>query len=388
MAIGELPPLSLYVHIPWCVRKCPYCDFNSHVAADTLPEADYIDALLGDLAEDASLAQGRKPQSIFIGGGTPSLFSDRAIGKLLAGIDATLGLEDCTEITMEANPGAVDEAHFHGYRAAGVNRLSIGVQSFSEDFLHTLGRIHTPNDARHAFDTARRAGFDNINIDLMYGLPEQSPEQARSDLEQGIALQPEHLSWYELTLEPNTAFYSQPPSLPGEGPILTIEKAGHALLAKNNYQRYEVSAYAQAQRRSRHNLNYWQFGDYLALGAGAHGKATLLESGEVIRFWKTRTPADYLGKAGNRNARRQVISAADMPFEFMMNALRLVDGVDEKLFARRTGIELATLAKVRRRLVEQGLLEAGPRLRTSARGGALLNSVLQAFIDEDLILKH
>lgn len=380
MPIGSLPPLSLYVHIPWCVRKCPYCDFNSHAAGDVIPENDYVSAVVADLEEDAAFAQGRSITSVFIGGGTPSLFSDRAIGNILDAVDQQLGLASDAEITLEANPGTVDESHFKGYRHAGVNRLSIGVQSFNAAHLTTLGRIHSPQQARHAVNVARNAGFDNINLDLMYGLPGQTLQECLADLKTASELAPEHLSWYELTLEPNTAFYSAPPALPAEDHIVEMENAGRAYISQAGFNRYEISAYAQANRQSRHNVNYWKFGDYLGVGAGAHGKITLLDNQSVMRYWKTRTPKDYLAKSLQRTATRKEVDTQELAFEFLMNALRLSEGVDESLFYERTGIPLNTIAKARISLIEQGLLENSSRLQTTKQGSQLLNSVLQGFL--------
>ncbi|RTZ79468.1 MAG: YggW family oxidoreductase, partial [Gammaproteobacteria bacterium] len=275
------PPLGLYVHIPWCVRKCPYCDFNSHAAQGELEEQAYVDALLTDLAREE--AGGRVVETLFIGGGTPSLFSGEAITRLLQGIRDTLDLASDTEITLEANPGAVDAAHFEAYREAGVNRLSIGIQSFDGDALQRLGRIHDARQAVEAFETARAAGFENINLDLMFGLPQQKLEEALDDLRRAIALGPEHLSWYQLTLEPHTPFHRHPPPLPADDLVWEMQEQGLELLAKAGYGRYETSAHALVGWRCRHNLNYWRFGDYLGIGAGAHGKIT---AGEVTRYWK------------------------------------------------------------------------------------------------------
>ncbi len=377
----ELPPLSLYLHIPWCVRKCPYCDFNSHQAGNALPEAEYVSAVLDDLQQSLSLVQGRRLQSIFIGGGTPSLFSPAAMGQLLAAAEAHIGFVDDIEITMEANPGTFEQEKFRGFRQAGINRLSIGIQSFSDLHLQQLGRIHGAREALSAVAMARQAGFDNINLDLMHGLPGQTPADAEQDLRTAIELQPQHLSWYQLTIEPNTEFYSRPPSLPVEDALADIQQAGEALLASHGYQQYEVSAYAQPQRRSRHNLNYWQFGDYLGLGAGAHGKISLPQRGEILRLSKTRQPNHYLDPERAYTAREQTIAPPDLPLEFMMNALRLVDGVESELYWQRTGQPLSTLAQALTQLQAKGLMSTDDRrLATTPLGQRYLNALLEQFM--------
>lgn len=272
LILPELPPLSLYIHIPWCVRKCPYCDFNSHQAGPSLPEDDYIDALLADLEQEMPAVQGRPISTIFFGGGTPSLFSAAALGRLLRGVEQRIPFATDIEITLEANPGTFEQEKFKAYRQTGINRLSIGVQSFQPAKLEKLGRIHNGDEAVRAAGMARAAGFDNFNLDLMHGLPDQSLDDALSDLRQAIELAPTHLSWYQLTLEPNTVFWSQPPELPEDDILWDIQEAGQTLMAKHGYRQYEVSAYAQAGRAARHNLNYWRFGDFIGIGAGAHGK--------------------------------------------------------------------------------------------------------------------
>ena len=281
-----LPPLALYIHIPWCVRKCPYCDFNSHAAGPTLPEEEYVDALLADLDADLQHVHGRPLTSIFFGGGTPSLFSDRALGRLLEGVERRVAFAGDIEITLEANPGTFEQAKFKGYRSLGINRLSIGVQSFQEAKLKALGRIHNGDEAIRAADMARAAGFDNFNLDLMHGLPEQSIEDALFDLRTAISQGPTHLSWYQLTMEPNTVFWSQPPELPEDDLLWDIQEAGQALLAAEGYAQYEVSAYARPGKQARHNLNYWTFGDFLGIGAGAHAKLST-PAGRIQRTWKT-----------------------------------------------------------------------------------------------------
>lgn len=375
-----LPPLSAYVHIPWCVRKCPYCDFNSHAAGTELPEAAYVNALLADLRTDLPLAQGRRLESVFFGGGTPSLFSPRALGRILEALEQHLGFADNVEITLEANPGTFEQAKFRDYRHLGINRLSIGVQSFQETKLKALGRIHSGAEAIRAADMARAAGFDNFNLDLMHGLPGQSIEDALTDLDTAIAQEPTHLSWYQLTLEPNTVFWSQPPTLPEDDTLWDIQEAGQSLLAERGYAQYEISAYAQPGRRARHNLNYWSFGDFLGLGAGAHAKLSDAH-GRIRRLWKTRLPKDYLAADKAFLAGEHPLEAGELPFEFLMNALRLSEGVPAELFVQRTGLPLSVLAGGRRDAEARGLLVADPaRLVASARGQLFLNDLLQPFL--------
>ncbi|WP_275546873.1 radical SAM family heme chaperone HemW [Pseudomonas sp. Marseille-Q0931] len=375
-----LPPLALYIHIPWCVRKCPYCDFNSHAAGPTLPEEEYVDALLADLDIDLQHVHGRPLTSIFFGGGTPSLFSDRALGRLLAGVERRVAFAPDIEITLEANPGTFEQAKFKGYRALGINRLSIGVQSFQEAKLKALGRIHDGNEAVRAADMARAAGFDNFNLDLMHGLPEQSIEDALFDLRTAIAQAPTHLSWYQLTMEPNTVFWSQPPVLPEDDLLWDIQEAGQALLAAEGYAQYEVSAYAQPGKRARHNLNYWTFGDFLGIGAGAHAKLSTPD-GRILRTWKTRLPKDYLDRSKAFQAGERALEAEELPFEFLMNVLRLTDGAPAELFSQRTGLPLQQLEQARREAERQGLLQADPaRLVATAKGQLFLNDLLQLFL--------
>lgn len=375
-----LPPLALYIHIPWCVRKCPYCDFNSHAAGPTLPEDEYVDALLADLDSDLHHAHGRPLTSIFFGGGTPSLFSDRALGRLLEGVERRIAFAPDIEITLEANPGTFEQAKFKGYRSLGINRLSIGVQSFQEAKLKALGRIHNGDEAIRAADMARAAGFDNFNLDLMHGLPEQSIEDALFDLRTAIAQAPTHLSWYQLTMEPNTVFWSQPPELPEDDLLWDIQEAGQALLAAEGYVQYEVSAYAQPGRQARHNLNYWTFGDFLGIGAGAHAKLST-QDGRILRTWKTRLPKDYLDPSKAYQAGERRLDADELPFEFLMNVLRLTDGVPAELFSQRTGLSLAQLDAARREAERLGLLQAdATRLVATAKGQLFLNDLLQLFL--------
>jgi len=345
-----LPPLGLYVHLPWCIRKCPYCDFNSYELQNALPEHDYIDALLRDLDAELAFAAGRALTTIFIGGGTPSLFPGPAIARLIEGIRARLTLAPDVEITLEANPGAAEAARFAEYLEAGVNRISIGVQSLREPQLKALGRVHGPAEAVAAVEAAHAAGFRNVNVDLMYGLPGDTVDAALGDLEQAIALGPTHLSWYQLTLEPNTHFERHPPALPDEDVILDVEAAGRVLLAERGFERYEISGFARPGFRCRHNLNYWQFGDYLGIGAGAHGKITRGRGagipgdaasalGVIERRAKTRNPRTFMAQAGTDAAVsvERIDSPDALTTEFMMNALRLVEGVEAELFAQRTG---------------------------------------------------
>ncbi|MFI8982047.1 radical SAM family heme chaperone HemW [Ectopseudomonas khazarica] len=375
-----LPPLALYIHIPWCVRKCPYCDFNSHAAGPTLPEEEYVDALLADLDSDLQHVHGRPLTSIFFGGGTPSLFSDRALGRLLEGVERRIAFAEDVEITLEANPGTFEQAKFKGYRSLGINRLSIGVQSFQEAKLKTLGRIHNGDEAIRAADMARAAGFDNFNLDLMHGLPEQSIEDALFDLRTAIAQAPTHLSWYQLTMEPNTVFWSQPPQLPEDDLLWDIQEAGQALLAAEGYAQYEVSAYARPGRQARHNLNYWTFGDFLGIGAGAHAKRSTPD-GRILRTWKTRLPKDYLDPSKAYQAGERVLDAEELPFEFLMNVLRLTEGAPVELFSQRTGLPLAQLDGARREGERLGLLQADDRrLVATARGQLFLNDLLQLFL--------
>ncbi len=383
----RLPPLSLYVHIPWCIKKCPYCDFNSHTnKGEALPENDYVDALLEDLAAETNSEhlQGRQLVSIFFGGGTPSLFSAAAIARILHGAEQLIGFAPAIEITLEANPGTVEQQKFKGFREAGINRLSIGIQSFNDAHLERLGRIHNGAEALSAIDIARQAGFDNINLDLMHGLPEQTPEQALADLQQAIDLQPEHLSWYQLTIEPNTAFHSQPPLLPLENTLEHIQGRGHALLDSAGFSAYEISAYARPQRQSQHNRNYWQFGDYLGIGAGAHGKITDISGQKIIRSRKTRQPVDYLSRLTQGKtylAEQFSLDEAERPLEFLMNALRLRQGVPIKLFAERTGMPLTTIEAHWQALEAKQLVQplTTERLSCSSLGLRFLDSILAEF---------
>ncbi len=381
MSLLQQPPLSLYLHIPWCVRKCPYCDFNSHKASPELPEHEYVEAVAADLLESLDLLQGRRLESIFIGGGTPSLFSPKAIDQLLSAAETHIGFSDNIEITMEANPGTFEQDKFVGFRQAGVNRLSIGVQSFSDLHLQQLGRIHGGDEARHAVAMARAAGFDNLNLDLMHGLPQQTPIDAEQDLKIAIELGSEHLSWYQLTIEPNTEFYNRPPTLPVDDLLADIQDRGEALLSDAGFQQYEVSAYARAGRRARHNLNYWQYGDYLGLGAGAHGKITQPDKGQILRLNKTRLPEHYMDQARSFTAAERVVAVEDRGLEFMMNALRLVEGVKRETFEQRSGLQWSDVSTTVTELQARKLLTSKDDVIATTRlGQRYLNEVLAAFM--------
>jgi putative oxygen-independent coproporphyrinogen III oxidase len=351
-------PLSLYVHLPWCVRKCPYCDFNSHSAGDGAPKARYIKALLTDLARESGHGAGRTLQSVFLGGGTPSLFSPTEIGRVLDGVRDHFDLKQGAEITMEANPGTVECGSPQGYRDAGVTRLSIGAQSFNDELLMTLGRIHSSADISRAVTDAKTGGFDNLNIDLMHGLPGQSIAMAMADLAAAIDLEPTHISWYQLTLEPNTVFYARPPeNLPSDDLAFEIQDHGQALLREHGFDQYEISAYARDGLRCSHNLNYWNFGDYLAVGAGAHGKLTT--SNAVFRYQKPANPLQYmmLQEADEQPIDREPLQTKDLIFEFMLNALRLNAGFAEEDFVARTGLAVADLKKSTRSARKKGLIQ-------------------------------
>ncbi len=380
-AFPFLPPLSLYVHLPWCVRKCPYCDFNSHAVRDGIPERAYVDALLCDLDVELPSVAGRRIETIFFGGGTPSLFSPESIARLLAGIRQRIALAPNTEVTLEANPGTVDTERFRGFRNAGVNRLSIGIQSFDDDKLKALGRIHGRAEALRAAESARAAGFDNLNLDLMFGLPWQTLEQALTDVRIAIEQRPTHLSVYQLTIEPNTLFHAQPPALPDDDATWEMQQALQALLATNGYRQYEVSAYARPGFECRHNLNYWQFGDYLGIGAGAHGKITT--DNNITRRWKLKHPEDYLSKTGTLAAigGEQRLTRADAIAEFMLNALRLTEGFPVSLFTERTGLAPDAVEASLRHAEQQGLVTRNATaIRPTEQGQRFLNNLIELFI--------
>ena len=370
-------PLSLYIHFPWCVKKCPYCDFNSHVSQDEVPQQAYIDALIADLQQDLVYYDGREIQSIFMGGGTPSLFKPELIGDLLQALKLELNFAPDIEITLEANPGTSDFEKFSGYHAAGINRLSIGVQSFNTSHLLQLGRIHSSHEALNAFQTAKEAGFNNVNLDLMHGLNKQSIEGALSDINQAIDLSPTHISWYQLTIEPNTRFYNNPPVLPGDDLLWSIYEAGLQTLADNGYARYEVSAFSLPEKQSRHNVNYWLFGDYLGIGAGAHGKIT--DNGKVIRTSRTRVPKHYLKK---QSVKSITLSDEDLILEFLMNGLRLMDGFSVDNFRDRTGLNPDLLKPFLERGLSAGLLNVASletmkgQISPTTRGLQFLNELL------------
>ncbi|MCO8087460.1 radical SAM family heme chaperone HemW [Acinetobacter indicus] len=375
-------PLSLYIHMPWCVRKCPYCDFNSHAVPDgelSLDlEQEYLRALVEDFKTEVDFAQGREIHSVFIGGGTPSLISAQGYTWLFDQLKALLPFEHNCEITLEANPGTVEHDPFAGYLAAGINRLSIGVQSFNTEHLQKLGRIHSNHDAISAIQHAAEAGFQRINVDLMHGLPEQSLEQALLDLKLAVESGATHVSWYQLTIEPNTVFFRTQPLLPNDEVLEAIQEQGEAYLKAQGFINYEVSAWRK-ERPSAHNLNYWQFGDYLAIGAGAHGKVTRPDG--VYRFQKTRQPKDYLAKVPAEHLQFKRIEAEDMPFEFMMNALRLNKGVDAHLYTARTGLALDTVLPVVNSLRQRHLMVADEtRLSCTPQGHMFLNSILEEFL--------
>ncbi|MGB4246825.1 MAG: radical SAM family heme chaperone HemW [Pseudohongiellaceae bacterium] len=382
----QLPPLSLYVHIPWCVRKCPYCDFNSHQKNGELPEADYINALLEDFAHDLPYVQVREISTIFFGGGTPSLFSAAAYEKLFAGLQRHVKFSPDIEITLEANPGTAEREKFADYRRAGINRLSIGIQSFADAQLQNLGRIHGSADGRKAIEFARMAGFDNLNVDIMYGLREQSLDSALQDLRFAIEYQPEHLSWYQLTIEPNTEFFKRPPVLPPEDELIAIQDSGLALLSQHGYARYEVSAFARDGRRAAHNLNYWRFGDYLGIGAGAHGKITLASEQRIIRTRKKKQPGHYLEARHSLlengfSAETAAIARDDLALEFMLNALRLTEGFTSAQFEAATGLGFDTVQKQVESLLNKKLLmTTGGVIRPTDKGQQFLNSVLEEFV--------
>lgn len=374
------PPLSLYVHVPWCVRKCPYCDFNSHEARDEIPEAAYVDALIADLESALPLIWGRRVVSIFIGGGTPSLLSGDAVDTLLTAIRTRVTLQPDAEITLEANPGTAEAGRFAAYRAAGVNRLSLGIQSFDDRHLQALGRIHGGEEARRAIALAAQH-FERFNLDLMYGLPEQTMSEAMADIETALSFSPPHLSCYQLTLEPNTRFAAEPPELPEADSCADMQEAIEARLAQAGYRHYETSAFARPGFECQHNLNYWLFGDYLGIGAGAHGKLTMHD--RVLRQMRWKQPAQYLRQvaAGQPVGEESSIGIDDLPFEFLMNALRLCDGFDPALFEARTTLPIIAIEPELREAEADGLLERDTRrIAPTLRGQRFLNALLRRFL--------
>ncbi|RXJ72288.1 YggW family oxidoreductase [Veronia nyctiphanis] len=378
-------PLSLYVHIPWCVQKCPYCDFNSHTLKGEIPEQDYIDALLDDLSIDLARfnhVSDRPLHSIFIGGGTPSLMSPEEMGRLLKGIEQQIPFSDNIEITMEANPGTIEADKFIAYRAVGVNRISIGVQSFETAKLKRLGRIHGPEEATRAAKLAHEAGLNSFNLDLMHGLPDQTPEGALDDLKQAIALAPPHLSWYQLTIEPNTQFYSKPPTLPDDDDLWDIFEHGHQLLSNAGYVQYETSGYSKPDFQCQHNLNYWRFGDYLGIGCGAHGKVTD-EDGSITRTVKVKHPRGFLDPDKAYLSDSRTVKVDELPFEYFMNRFRLVEACPKSEFAERTGLSLDSIENTLNDVISRGYLDdLGDSWKVTEKGRLFLNDLLGSFISE------
>jgi oxygen-independent coproporphyrinogen-3 oxidase len=382
LRLAALPPLALYAHLPWCVRKCPYCDFNSHESRGALPEDEYVDALIADLESTLPSVWGRRVHSVFLGGGTPSLFSARSIDRLLAAIRARLPLEPDAEITLEANPGTFESDKFRGFRAAGVNRLSIGIQSFNPKHLKALGRIHDEREAQRAVEIAH-ANFENFNLDLMYALPEQTAADAERDLETAVAARAPHLSFYHLTIEPNTVFFARPPPVPDQDASAEIGDLVERRLLDAGYEHYETSAYARPGRACGHNLNYWRFGDYLGIGAGAHAKISHPE--RIVREVRARTPAEYMRRVGTGThvVERRELERSDLPFEFMMNALRLADGFPVPTFTERTGLPIVAAERALAQAEARGLLERDhERIRPTALGRRYLNDLLELFLPE------
>ncbi len=375
-------PLALYIHMPWCVQKCPYCDFNSHALRGEMQEQEYLQALLANFDSLLIHIQDREIYSIFIGGGTPSLFSAAAYEYLFAQLKQRVKFANNIEITLEANPGTVDEQHFYGYRAAGINRLSIGAQSFQNDKLKKLGRIHETDNIYRAVEIAKKSGFDNFNLDLMFGLPQQSIEDALFDLQSAMDLKPTHLSWYQLTLEPNTFFYKHPPKLPNEDYLWEMQEAGQKSIAANRYQQYEISAYSLADRQCIHNLNYWQFGDYLGIGAGAHSKITNLKTGEIQRFANVKSPKLFMsGPLFLDKNETRILKNEELGFEFMLNALRLTQAIPKKLFIERTHGALNLLEKPLGKARNLNLLiEENEHWQVTEKGQRYLNELLELFL--------
>jgi putative oxygen-independent coproporphyrinogen III oxidase len=384
LTFRENPPLSLYIHLPWCVKKCPYCDFNSHEFSETgIDESSYIEALIRDLDNELPRIWGRTVTTVFIGGGTPSLFSVESIDKLLSAIRARLNIYPDIEITLEANPGTAEAEKFKGYRDAGINRLSIGVQSFKDKYLNALGRIHNSNEALKAIELAKSAGFKNFNIDLMFALPNQTIEEAIEDLKVAVDQNPTHLSWYQLTIEPNTVFYSKPPEIPTDDDSWMMQEQGQTFLNENDYKQYEVSAYAKDKNVAIHNINYWEFGDYLGIGAGAHGKITNVAEGKIERFSRHKIPKRYIELAGQESAITETrkLNRKDLPLEFLMNAMRLNEGVDANLFLQRTGLPLKIIEKELFMATEREFLEWQINiLKPTTDGQRYLNEFLEMFV--------
>lgn len=377
------PPLSLYIHFPWCVQKCPYCDFNSHQQNGELPEEVYINTLIRDLEQDLPQVWGRTLHSLFMGGGTPSLFSPKSLDRLLSAVRALIPVAPDAEITMEANPGTLEYAAMDEYRSTGINRLSLGVQSFHDQLLKKIGRIHSADEARHALVRARNGGFERINIDLMYALPGQSIAQACDDVQQALDLEVSHLSHYQLTIEPNTLFHAKPPSLPSHDAVWDYQLQCQQLIEKAGLQQYEVSAYARPGQESRHNLNYWQFGDYLGIGAGAHGKISSGASGQVVRTVKQKHPKSYLQsvESGARVQEQRTVNEQELGFEFVLNALRLNQGFQINDYIQRTGLSLDLSMQPWVGLIQDNLLEQhGSSIRATTSGRNYLNEVTERFL--------
>ena len=379
MLMPEEIPLSLYVHIPWCQKKCPYCDFNSHAITTDIPEARYVESLIEDLKWDEKLSQGRKINTIFFGGGTPSIFSSNSIDQIITATDKLIGISPNAEITIEANPGSTDKIKYDDFFSIGINRISIGVQSFQSEHLKSLGRIHSNKDAKDAILAATKAGFNNINIDLMHGLQNQNIREAKEDLKFAIDAGANHISWYQLTIEPNTEFYSKPPILPNTDELADIYDNGMTLLRKKGFEQYEVSAFTSNKKPSLHNLNYWSFGDYIGIGAGAHGKITTRKRG-IVRTLKSKMPNSYMERRDKNTGIRKSVTQDELITEFMMNALRLKNGVPWTYFESRTGISQSAISERVIDLQNQGLLEfCMEQLRTSDLGYRFVNSILEKF---------
>ncbi len=377
----NLPPLSLYVHVPWCVQKCPYCDFNSHGQKGTIPEKEYVQHLIDDLKADLHLVQGRKIHSIFIGGGTPSLLTGDAYTRLLSEVDRLIGLSDDCEITLEANPGTVETGRFKEYVGAGINRISIGVQSMQNDKLKALGRIHGADEANYAAEQAHQAGLNSFNLDLMHGLPGQSLEDALNDLKKIIALNPPHISWYQLTIEPNTQFASKPPTLPQDDILWDIQEQGQALLAEAGYEQYEISGYAKPGYQCQHNLNYWRFGDYLGIGCGAHGKVTDIKTGVITRTEKVKHPRGYMDLAKPYLYKQWRVEEDDLAFEFFMNRFRLVESCPKEDLSSLTGLSQQSLQRALNTAIAKGLLiDNTETWQVSQKGHRYLNDLLELFV--------
>lgn len=376
-------PLSLYIHVPWCIKKCPYCDFNSHPLNNSLPESEYIDALIEDLKQDLHLVQNRTISTIFFGGGTPSLISPKAIENLLNRISKHINFDANIEITLEANPGTIERHNLADFKLAGINRISLGAQSFNNHKLKLLGRIHKAEETFHAVEQIQKANFNSFNIDLMHGLPHQTVEEAILDLTTALSLNPPHLSWYQLTLEPNTVFYKYPPQLPDDDITWEIQTQGEKILNLAGFIHYEVSAFSKPGMQCKHNVNYWSFGDYLGIGAGAHGKTTNLVNNQIQRTWKTRNPKDYLDPNKKFLAGSKIIPISELPFEYMLNRLRLFSEFDLADYQLRTGLPIAPIADIITKASEEGLIShTGNKLEVTNLGKRFLNNLMQMFLNE------